>query len=44
MATLARATPPATQLVLLEDAQEVHPSPSTLTLVIILPVILLAQH
>lgn len=43
MATLARVAPPATQIVLLEDAQEMHPS-SSLQLVIILPAILLAQR
>lgn len=42
MATLARVAAPATQIMLLEDAQEMHPS-SLLQLVIILPVILLAQ-
>lgn len=44
MATLARDAPPAAQIMLLEDAQEMHPSPSSLRLVIILPVILLAQR
>ena len=44
MATLARGTPPATQILLLGDAQELHLRPSSLPLVIILPVMLFVQH